>query len=66
MLIVNCIPELTKKFHVVLHGIDEEIFYPIKNYEKEIIRNSYIIRKEDFVILTASRLIKRKGQDMLI
>ena len=60
------IPQLKGKMGVVLHGIDEEMFHPLTEAERENIRGLYGIKKNAVVILSASRLIAEKGQDKLI
>ena len=65
-IFVNEIPELKNKIHTVLHGIDDKIFKPLSVNERADTRKKMGIEKDEFVILSASRLVKEKGQDKLI
>lgn len=59
-------PKLEKKIKVIYHGIDATIFNKISNEERKKIREKWGIEQNQIVILSASRLVPEKGQDMLI
>jgi glycosyltransferase involved in cell wall biosynthesis len=59
-------PQLKKKMTVVSSGIDESMFKPLKMAEIESKRKRNGIGSADFLLLSASRLIKEKGQDSVI
>lgn len=48
------------KLKLVYHGVDTDVFFP-KNNDKKKIRKKYGFSKEDFIICSPVRLIKRKG-----
>lgn len=63
---INEIPQLEKRMHVVLHGIDDKIFRPLSARDRTKVRNIFGIKNNETVILSASRLVAKKGQDKLI
>jgi len=63
---MHYIPEIESNIKTIYHGIDLEIFYPISNEERSLIRQRYNLNPGDFVIFSGSRLIPEKGQDYLL
>lgn len=64
--IIKELPKLDNHIQVVLHGIDEKLFKPLDKLQHKSIRNRYNYTNSDIIIVSASRLIKEKGQDNLI
>lgn len=59
-------PFLKDKIHHVLNGVDENLFSPKTKSQRQRTRSHYNLSNSDFVIMSASRLIKEKGQDLLL
>ncbi|KAA3617833.1 MAG: glycosyltransferase family 1 protein [Calditrichaeota bacterium] len=64
--IVTVLPSLNHKIDVVLHGIDTDLFQPTTKNKKISTLQKYNLEKRQLIILSASRLVKEKGQDNLI
>lgn len=57
---------LSKKIFQVSNGIDEYLFSPVSSKQKNETRQNYGYTDKDFIIISASRLIQEKGQDILL
>ncbi len=51
---------------VIPPGVDVERFVPVSEVRRDEIRSSYGLDREALVVLTLSRLVPRKGMDVLI
>lgn len=60
------LPDLSDKLITVLHGINEDMFYPRIPEQIMDIKTSLKISKEKKIIVSASRLAEKKGQDNLL
>lgn len=64
-VIVEAVPWLASKIHVVLHGIDTELFSPDAESHHRV-RKELGVSEETKMVFSASRLVEKKGQDNLI
>ncbi len=62
----NFLPSLTSKIRLVMHGVNEDIFYKRDECEINKIKKRLKVPFEKKIIITASRLVKEKGQDNLL
>ncbi len=60
------LPELSEKIHVVHHGIDMALFIRGGDEEKAQARRLLGLSQKQHILFSASRLIQEKGQDVLI
>jgi len=60
------LPELSKKVHVIHHGIDMALFIRGNPKEKAQARRLLGLSQKQHILFSASRLIQEKGQDVLI
>lgn len=64
--VLETIPEIEDKIKVVPHGIDGDLFAPLPERSIRLVKKSLGLCEKDRYILTASRLIKEKGQDIVL
>ncbi len=51
---------------MVSHGVDLGIFYKIKDFDKQSIRNKYNVKKDDILLLNIGAMTSNKGIIMII